>query len=122
MKASQLASSTTQYADAIQGGKLIALAIAGLCAAPVFAQSNVTIYGVADFGLVSRSGSSGDLPDYNGKTEFVSGIQNGSRIGFRGSEVLGDNLKAIFELEFGTRIDEGTVSSVSCSSSSAWCC
>ena len=28
--------------------KLIALAIAGLVSAPAFAQSNVTIYGVAD--------------------------------------------------------------------------
>ena len=31
--------------------KLIALAVAGLVSAPAFAQSNVTIYGVADAGL-----------------------------------------------------------------------
>src|SRR5574337_403515 len=97
--------------------KLIALAVAGLVAAPAFAQSNVTIYGRADFGMVSRSGTT-DLQDripgfdVNGKTEFQSGVQSGSRIGFKGAEDLGNGLKAIFEIEYGTKIDEGTTSSV----------
>ncbi|WP_459806251.1 porin, partial [Herbidospora sp. RD11066] len=40
--------------------KLIALAVAGLVAAPAMAQSNVTIYGVADayFGFGSEPGFS----------------------------------------------------------------
>ena len=43
--------------------KLIALAVAGLVAAPAFAQSNVTIYGVADayFGFVNgKTAGDGD--------------------------------------------------------------
>jgi len=105
----------------MQRKKLIALAVSSLVAGPAFAQSNVTIYGIADFGLVSRAGSSGDaLPDFNGKTEFVSGVQSGSRIGFKGSEALGNNLKAIFEIEFGTKIDEGTTSSVSWGNRHSW--
>src|SRR5574338_272747 len=97
--------------------KLIALAVAGLVAAPAFAQSNVTIYGRADFGMVSRSGTT-DLQDripsfdVNGKTEFQSGVQSGTRIGFKGAEDRGNGLKAIFEIEYGTKIDEGTTTSV----------
>lgn len=95
--------------------KLIALAVAGLAAAPAFAQSNVTIYGRADYGLVSRMGTSDLLDkvntDVNGKTEFASGVQAGSRLGFKGAEDLGNGLKAIFEIEYGLRVDEGTTSS-----------
>lgn len=87
--------------------KLIALAVAGLVAAPAFAQSNVTIYGRVDYGFVSRNGSSGDaLSGINGKSEFMSGVQGGSRIGFKGAEDLGNGLKAIFELEYGLAVDE----------------
>jgi predicted porin len=98
--------------------KLIALAVAGLAAAPAFAQSNVTIYGRADYGLVSRMGTADGLDtpafgniDVNGKTEFASGVQAGSRLGFKGAEDLGNGLKAIFEIEYGLRMDEGTTSS-----------
>jgi predicted porin len=82
--------------------KLIALAVAGLVAAPAFAQSNVTIYGRVDYGFLSRGGDNGALGDIDTKTEFASGIQAGSRLGFKGAEDLGNGLKAIFELEFGS--------------------
>ncbi|QID18555.1 porin [Nitrogeniibacter mangrovi] len=96
--------------------KLIALAVAGLMAAPAFAQSNVTIYGRIDYGFMSRTGTSGGVKNaltdpasasYNpaatdGKTEFASGMEGGSRLGFKGAEDLGNGLKAIFELEFGS--------------------
>src|SRR5574338_490498 len=94
--------------------KLIALAVAGLVAAPAFAQSNVTIYGRADYGMVIRSGTADGLDagprniDVNGKIEFASGVQGGSRLGFKGAEDLGNGLKAIFEIEYGLRMDEGT--------------
>jgi predicted porin len=95
--------------------KLIALAVAGLVAAPAFAQSNVTIYGRADYGFMSRNGTPDRLDDagfdINGKSEFASGVQAGSRIGFKGAEDLGNGLKAIFELEYGLSTDEGTTSS-----------
>ncbi len=79
--------------------KLIALAIAGLASSAAFAQSNVTIYGIVDIAYThSSSGSSS-----------TSGIDSGgwssSRIGFRGTEDLGDGMKAIFTLEYGLAAD-----------------
>lgn len=91
--------------------KLIALAVAGLVTAPAFAQSNVTIYGRADYGFMSRTGTPDGFPsntDVNGKVEFASGVQAGSRIGFKGAEDLGNGLKAIFEIEYGLAMDQGT--------------
>ena len=82
--------------------KLIALAVAGLVSAPAFAQSNVTIYGVAD--AYMGFGSHGDN-DFAG---VESGGLSGSRLGFRGTEDLGNGLKAVFTLEQGFNIDTGT--------------
>lgn len=84
--------------------KLIALAVAGLVAAPAMAQSNVTIYGVADayFGFGSD--------DNNDISAIESGGLSSSRIGFKGSEDLGNGLKAVFTLEQGYAIDTGKAS------------
>ena len=76
--------------------KLIALAVAAAAAAPAFAQSNVTISGVADvyYGRISNDGY--------GKINAVnSGGLSGSRIAFNGAEDMGNGLKAIFQLEQG---------------------
>jgi predicted porin len=82
--------------------KLIALAIAGLVSAPAFAQSNVTIYGIAD--AYVGFGSHGD----NDVAAVQSGGLSGSRLGFRGTEDLGNGLKAVFTLEQGFNIDDGS--------------
>ncbi|MHB1373019.1 MAG: porin [Thauera sp.] len=82
--------------------KLIALAVAGLVSAPAFAQSNVTIYGVAD--AYMGFGSHGDN-DFAG---VESGGLSSSRLGFRGTEDLGNGLKAVFTLEQGFNISNGT--------------
>jgi len=83
--------------------KIIALAIAGLASTAAFAQSNVTIYGVADvfYGQARADGH---------KTSSVinSGGLSGSRIGFKGVEDLGNGLKALFTLEYGLAIDQNT--------------
>lgn len=82
---------------------LIALAVLGAVAGGASAQTNVTIYGVADAGL-SRID--------NGRvntTALQSGQQSGSRIGFRGTEDLGGGLSAIFTLENGFNLDDGTL-------------
>lgn len=74
--------------------KLIALAIAGLVSVPAFAQSNVTIYGRMDIGLFNKDDANGDSTakvDHSGWTP--------SRLGFKGSEDLGNGLKAIFQIE-----------------------
>ena len=86
--------------------KLIALAVAGLASTAAFAQSNVTIYGRADFGFMNRGKDSGGVTNTKNRAEFGSGLQSGSRIGFRGAEDLGNGLKAIFETEFGIGVDQ----------------
>ena len=88
--------------------KIIALAIAGLASTAAFAQSNVTIYGRADLGVVDRGGNSGAVDGVKRKYEIASGVQGGSRIGFKGAEDLGNGLKAIFEMEYGISLDQNT--------------
>ena len=85
--------------------KLIALAVAGLMSAPAFAQSNVTVYGVADAYMAFGSSGKNDLRG------IQSGGLSGSRLGFKGSEDLGNGLKAVFVLEQGFDIDNGQASS-----------
>jgi predicted porin len=96
----------------------IAFAIAGLAAAPAFADSNVTLYGSVDYGYVARSGNSGlgkGNPNSNAnaalsKQEFASDITGQNALGFKGSEDLGNGTKVIFELEAGFLTDDGTSS------------
>ena len=82
--------------------KLIALAVAGLVSAPVFAQSNVTVYGIADAYMGFGNHGSNDL------AAVQSGGLSGSRIGFRGTEDLGNGLKGVFTVEQGFNIDDGS--------------
>jgi len=78
--------------------------IIGGFAAQAQAQSNVTIYGLVDAGIVSeRGGSAGSV------TKVTSGIGSQSRLGFRGAEDLGNGLSAIFQLEAGVRVDDGSL-------------
>lgn len=81
------------------------LAAALVAFSPLFAaaQTNVTLYGVADVAVES---SDTDGPE--GRNTFVqSGNQSTSRIGFRGTEDLGNGLKAIFNFEAGVAVDTG---------------
>lgn len=73
-----------------------------LAAGSAAAQSNVTLYGVADLGLVAEHGG----PD-GGVAKLTSGIANGSRLGIRGSEDLGGGMRALFVLEGGVLLDTG---------------
>jgi len=80
--------------------------IIGGFAAQAQAQSNVTIYGLVDAGIVSeRGGSAGSL------TKVTSGVGGQSRLGFRGTEDLGNGLSAIFQLETGFKADDGALDS-----------
>ena len=78
--------------------KIIALAVAGLASTAAFAQSNVTIYGVADgsFDVVKASG--GTVSGSNIGT-FTRASSNSSLIGFKGAEALGNGLTAVFQYE-----------------------
>ena len=80
---------------------IIALAVAGLVSGAAFAQSNVTIYGVADAYFAHANADGKDA------TNVVnSGGLSGSRLGFKGTEDLGGGLKALFVLEYMLTLDE----------------
>ena len=81
------------------------LAAALVASAPLFAvaQTNVTLYGVVDAAIESAD-TGGAVGRH---TNVQSGNQSGSRFGFRGSEDLGNGLKAIFNLEAGVAVDTG---------------
>lgn len=83
--------------------KIIALAIAGLASTAAFAQTNVTIYGIADASISATSylGNTAKQTQYG----VNSGTLSTSRIGFKGVEDLGNGLKALFVLEYGLGID-----------------
>lgn len=87
----------------------VALAVsAALAASAVHAQSSVTLYGLIDAGLmytnnVQKGGTSGAL------WQATSGTINGSRFGLRGAEDLGGGYKAIFVLENGFNVQNGTL-------------
>lgn len=86
---------------------LLAFAVLGAFAGAAYAQSSVTIYGIADVGLESYDSGAAVNSRTNG---MRSGIQSGSRLGFRGTEALGGGLSAIFQLENGFNINNGTFS------------
>jgi predicted porin len=91
----------TRIASAIAG---MTLALAGQHA---FAQSSVTLYGVADVGIryLTNANANND-----GKLFMTNGAITNSRFGLRGTEDLGSGLKAIFDLESGIDLQSGSQS------------
>ncbi|MBX9868501.1 MAG: porin, partial [Burkholderiaceae bacterium] len=83
---------------------LLALTLLGAFSGAAMAQSSVTIYGVADLGL--RNVKDGTAA--GSTTSLTSGTEQSSRLGFKGTEDLGDGLKANFVFETGLNIDSGT--------------
>ncbi|SFC56054.1 porin [Massilia yuzhufengensis] len=86
------------------------LAAALLSSLPLFAQAqtNVTIYGVMDAAVAVEDT---DAPGEDRRTVINSGNQSSSRIGFRGTEELGNGLKAMFNIEAGVALDTGAADS-----------
>lgn len=68
------------------------------------AQSNVTLYGIADVGIEHMN----NAPAGGAQTREVSGNLSGSRWGLKGVEDLGGGMNAIFQLEGGFNVDDGT--------------
>ncbi len=90
--------------------KLIALAVAAAASTGAFAQTNVQIYGVVDYGYTLRhdrneTGKNVGISKTNSR--FDAGQSAGNRIGFKGVEDLGNGLKAVFVLERGFYNDTG---------------
>ncbi len=81
---------------------LLALAVLSTFAGIASAQTSLSIYGLVDAGIVSeRGGPAGNV------TKLTSGVQSGTRLGFRGTEDLGGGLAAKFVLETGIAADTG---------------
>lgn len=81
--------------------KKTVLALAAIAASSAaFAQSSVSLYGVADASVESIKGN-------HSFTRVSSDNLASSRIGFKGVEDLGGGLKANFVLESGLKIDTG---------------
>lgn len=86
--------------------KLVAVAVAGVLAAPLAAQAqtaNVTLYGRLNLTMEAVSGSAVDpnLPaTASPQNRTIYRVNsNSSRLGVRGSEALGGGLTAIFQIE-----------------------
>jgi predicted porin len=94
---------------------LVTLALMSAFAAPAFAQSNVSVYGVVDAGFESTRAAGVNT------SGVASGGMSDSRIGFKGQEDLGNGVTAKFVLEQGFNLDNGTQDSVGSSfSRQAW--
>lgn len=80
---------------------LLVLALMSAFSGAALAQSQVTMYGVMDLGVAYKDAGAGKL------TSLDSGLQSASRLGFKGSEVLTNDLSANFNLEMGVKADTG---------------
>jgi predicted porin len=77
---------------------LLALALLGAFAGVAQAQSAVQIYGTLDAGLVKRTDQT-----------LAIGKRANNTLGFKGTEDLGNGLKALFQLEIRYEPDTGTI-------------
>jgi predicted porin len=85
--------------------KAIALTVvAAASGAAVAQESNVTVYGILDAGVSHVTGIAG-----GSRNDVISGIMDGSRLGFRGNEDIGNGFRAIFTLEHRLEVDTGDV-------------
>lgn len=84
-------------------GKLLLAALAVTAATTTaHAESNVTVYGKARMSV--------DATD-DGSNNVTNVTNNNSRLGFKGTEDLGNGLKAIFQMESLVNMDDGSGSS-----------
>jgi predicted porin len=74
------------------------------------AQSSVTLYGVVDAGISYVNNAANAKGGSSSLVKFDDGIDGGNRFGFRGVEDLGGGYKAIFTLENGFGLGDGTLS------------
>lgn len=85
---------------------LLAVLVAGVVSAPAFAGTqgpNVEVYGVVDAFVASEK-----VSNANRESAVESGGLSASRIGFKGSEALGNGVKLKFKLERSFNTDDGS--------------
>ncbi len=88
--------------------KLMTLAVAGALAAPAGALAQVTVYGRANLGVdryEAKGSTAGTASDLAARNRV---FDSGSRIGVRGVEDLGGGLRAVFSIESGVNVDNGS--------------
>lgn len=83
---------------------MLPTSLLSLLCCTAFAQTNVTIYGVADVGITRTDTNA---PGVDATWSMDSGIASGSRLGFRGTEDLGGGLSTLFVIENGFNVDTG---------------
>jgi len=76
---------------------LLAVALAGACAGAAHAQSALQVYGTVDAGVVKRTDQSLSI-----------GKRSANTLGFKGTEELGNGLKALFQVEIRYESDTGS--------------
>ena len=81
---------------------IIALAIASAIAAPIAMADAPVVYGIANMAIQNNAY---DKPLATGKDAGTTVDSIASRVGIKGSEDLGNGLKAIYKMEFGVNID-----------------
>ncbi|WP_394060969.1 porin [Alcaligenes sp. WGS1538] len=95
---------------------LLAAALMAGFAGVAHAETSVTLYGILDGGIGYQKfkGTDSYAANRDGmesfsqkKTGLINGIQSGNRWGLKGSEDLGDGLRAVFVLESGFDLGTG---------------
>ncbi|ARP82819.1 porin [Bordetella genomosp. 8] len=86
---------------------LLAAALLAGFAGVAQAETSVTLYGILDTGIGYQNIRGVDGIDKQSKFGMLNGVQNGSRWGLRGSEDLGDGLRAVFTIESGFNSGDG---------------
>lgn len=86
---------------------LLAVAVAAALPSLALAQTNVTLYGIADAGMGWIDAGGNGTTTAKSTFAVISGVQSTSRWGVRGSEDLGGGLSAVFNLEGGYKQDTG---------------
>ncbi len=89
---------------------LLALAVLGAVAGFAQAQSAVVIYGTIDAGVSKFSNDKTNRPVTNkpAVTTTTLGARDNNKLGFKGTEDLGNGLNALFQLEMRYQPDTGT--------------
>lgn len=89
---------------------LTAALVAGFAATAAQAETSVTLYGVLDGGVQYQKFKGEDAAGASVSrdlTGMADGVNSGNRWGLKGSEDLGNGLKAVFQLESGFNLGTG---------------
>ncbi|MDP5009150.1 MAG: porin, partial [Glaciimonas sp.] len=85
----------------------LAIAACNLVGGFAYAQTNVTLYGIADVSVRYESNTDTST---NSRVHMTDSATTQSRWGIKGTEDLGGGLKAVFQLEQGFSVDSGAQS------------